>query len=162
MVINLMDAFKTYVFFPLCGRFPSRPPWVPPMITSAFPHFVCSQNCWKIPRHLSLCVLTSGPFPSPNPPVGASVASWGPTASVPFFSRSTLLGFPPAVTAGLQKPESLGWKRWGPRSPRGIWSVHVICPEAPSGHQDCCGQSLCLLASWGSGDETAERQILCF
>ena len=91
------------------------------MVTSTFPHFLCSQNCWKIPRHLSLCVLTSGPCPSPNPPVGASVTSWGPTASVPFltplFSRSMLLGFPPAVTAGLQKPESLGWNRQSPRSP---------------------------------------------
>ena len=73
-----------------------------------------------------------------------------------------LLELPPAVTAGLQKPESLGCKRRSPRSPRGRRNVHGICPEASLGPQDCCGQSLCLLTSGGSRDETAKRQILCF
>ena len=123
------------VIFPLCGRFPSQPPWVPPMITSAFPHFVCSQNCWKIPRHLSLCVLTSGPFPSPNPPVGAFVTSWGPTASVPFLTPPLLqehvAGVPSNSDCWSAETRISGLEKVRPKEPQGKMECPCHLPRGP-------------------------------
>ena len=119
-----------------------------------------SQASVPLCPHLWPLPLTESPCGSLCHLLGSH--SLSPLLDPPLFSRSMLLELPPAVTAGLQKPESLGWKRRSPRSPRGRRNGHGICPEAPSGPQDCCGQSLCLLASGGSRDETAERQILCF